>query len=70
MPIVEARQISIYLSREILKIPLSTIGIYFGGRDHTTIIHACNCIKNKIKNEKKVYQLVKQLNNQLSFAID
>ena len=70
MPIVEARQISIYLCREILKIPLSTIGIYFGGRDHTTIIHACNCIKNKIKNEKKVYQLVKQLNNQLSFAID
>ena len=70
MPIVEARQISIYLCREILKIPLSTIGIYFGGRDHTTIIHACNCIKNKIKNEKKVHQLVKQLNNQLSFAID
>ena len=49
--------------------PFIDYWIYFGGRDHTTIIHACNCIKIKLK-RKKVYQLVKQLNNQLSFAID
>ncbi len=38
---VEARQITAYLSREILGASLSSIGIYLGGRDHTTILHAC-----------------------------
>ena len=69
MPIVEARQISIYLSRDFEN-PFIDYWYLFWWRDHTTIIHACNCIKNKIKNEKKIYQLVKQLNNQLGFAID
>ena len=70
MPIVEARQISIFLCREILKMPLTTIGMYFGGRDHSTIIHACNVINVKLKEDKKVSGLIAKLRNQLTFALN
>ena len=46
MEIAEARQISIYLCREILGTPLVSIGMHFGGRDHSTVLHACKVIKN------------------------
>ena len=49
MEIAEARQISIYLCREILGTPLVTIGMHFGGRDHSTVLHACRVIGNKDK---------------------
>ena len=40
-----ARQIAMYLSREMTECSLKTIGLHFGGRDHSTIIHACKQIK-------------------------
>lgn len=45
------RQIAMYLSRELTDFSLPHIGDEFGGRDHTTVIHAHNKIKEKIKNE-------------------
>ena len=44
MEIAQARQVSMFLSREILGKSLSGIGMYFGGRDHTTVLHACKKI--------------------------
>ena len=38
-----------YLSRKMTEESLSAIGSYFGGRDHTTIIHACNKIADDLK---------------------
>ncbi len=67
--LVEARQIAAYLGREILGASLSSIGIYFGGRDHTTILHACKNIEDKIKSEKRIKQLVESMKNELSAAI-
>lgn len=67
--LVEARQIAAYLGREILGASLSSIGIYFGGRDHTTILHACKNIETKIKVEKRIKQLVESIKNELSAAI-
>lgn len=43
------RQIAMYLSRKLTEEPLSNIGSYFGGRDHTTVIHACNKITDDLK---------------------
>ena len=55
--IAYARQIAMYLARDMLNEPLARIGLEFGGRDHTTVIHACEKItedletKQELKNE-------------------
>jgi len=50
--VVLARQVAVYLSRELTDISLTSIGESFGRRDHTTIIHSYNKIKDKIKKDK------------------
>jgi chromosomal replication initiator protein len=70
MEITEARQISIYLCREILGTPLVSIGMHFGGRDHSTVLHACRVIGNKTKQDHRVGALVGELKNELSFALN
>ena len=47
--IVDPRQVCIYLITELIDIPLASIGSLFGGRDHTTIIHARDKIASNIK---------------------
>ena len=68
MEIAEARQISIYLCREILGTPLVSIGMYFGGRDHSTIIHACRVMEDKTKKDQRIGRLVGELKRELSFS--
>jgi chromosomal replication initiator protein len=46
------RQIAMYIARELTSSSLPQIGDDFGGRDHTTVIHACNKIKEKYDNEE------------------
>jgi len=67
--LVEARQIAAYLGREILGSSLSNIGIYLGGRDHTTILHACKNIETKIDTEKRIKKLVSSIKTELSASI-
>lgn len=69
MPIAEARQISIYLCREIMGSSLMDIGMHFGGRDHTTVLHACRNIEKKIKIDKRVSYLVRNLQQDLTFSL-
>jgi chromosomal replication initiator protein len=52
--IVEPRMIAIYLITEMLSLPLVTIGGYFGGRDHTTVIHARDKIAEGLKTNPKL----------------
>jgi len=47
--VVYPRQVAMYLSRELTKSPLVEIGGLFGGRDHTTVMHACEKIEEDIK---------------------
>ena len=50
--IVLPRQVAMYLSRELTDQSLPEIGAHFGGKDHTTVMHSCNKIKEEmIKNE-------------------
>ncbi|MFI3166957.1 MAG: chromosomal replication initiator protein DnaA [Bacillota bacterium] len=52
--IVMARQIAIYVINELLGLPLMAIGGLFGGRDHTTIMHARDKITAQIKTDKEL----------------
>ena len=70
MEIAEARQISIYLCREILGTPLVSIGMHFGGRDHSTVLHACKVIENKTKKDQRLLGLIKDRRAELCVAIN
>jgi chromosomal replication initiator protein len=59
--IVLARQVAIYLSRELTDLSLTSIGEAFGRRDHTTIIHSYTKIKNKIKKDKGFKGIINNL---------
>ena len=48
MEVAQARQIAMYLCRELVGTSLGDIGLHFGGRDHSTVIHACRNIENKM----------------------
>jgi len=56
--VVKPRQIIMYLLREDFNISFPTIGDKLGGRDHTTVIHSCDKIKNDLKHDQV---LVKEL---------
>lgn len=68
MQIAEARQISIFLCRELLSSSLVTIGLHFGGRDHSTVLHACRVVETKSKNDLRIKSIVGELRDELSFA--
>ncbi len=59
--IVYPRQVAMYLSRELTDSSLPRIGREFGGRDHTTVIHATTKIQRLIREDRSVYNLVQEL---------
>jgi chromosomal replication initiator protein len=59
--IVYPRQVAMYLSRELTDSSLPKIGKQFGGRDHTTVIHATSKIARLIREDRQVYNLVQDL---------
>lgn len=59
--VAEARQIAMYLSRELTNMSLPKIGENFGNRDHTTVMHACDKIKSLINSDSEVRNVVQIL---------
>lgn len=59
------RQIAMYLARELTDYSLPKIGEEFGGRDHTTVIHAHEKIKNQIENDEKLAKEIKNLEQEI-----
>jgi chromosomal replication initiator protein len=59
--IVYPRQVAMYLCRELTDSSLPKIGKKFGGRDHTTVIHATSKIAKLIQEDRNVYNLVQEL---------
>jgi hypothetical protein len=55
------RQIAMYLCRELTDLSLPKIGESFGGRDHTTVLHACDKIKSQIKIDPSLSEDIKNL---------
>ena len=59
------RQIAMYLTRRMLDISLPKIGESFGGRDHTTVIHAINKIDDNLKKDKNLQSVIFELENRI-----
>ena len=59
--IVYPRQVAMYLSRELTDASLPKIGKEFGGRDHTTVLHANAKITRMISEDRAVYNLIQEL---------
>ncbi len=59
--LVTARQIAMYLCRELTEMPLMAIGAEFGGRDHTTVIHANKKISQLMKERRALFNQVTEL---------
>ena len=59
--VVKPRQIIMYILREDLSISFPSIGEKFGGRDHTTVIHSCEKIKNELKTNPILLQELSQI---------
>ncbi|MCS7006580.1 MAG: chromosomal replication initiator protein DnaA [Gaiellaceae bacterium] len=66
--VVYPRQVAMYLSRELTDASLPQIGKEFGGRDHTTVIHAKEKITRLIREDRSVYNLVQELTARIKQA--
>ena len=66
--IVEARQAAMYISRCLIGDSLSNIGVYFGGRDHTTVIHAMQAIEKKKKMNERLEKTITKIERELNFG--
>lgn len=63
--IVNARQVAMYLAKELTNSSLKTIGTHFGGRDHSTVIHAYQCVEDQMKIDSKYKTNVDQIKRRL-----
>jgi len=60
------RQVSMYLARQLTDLSLAEIGHYFGGRDHSTVLHACRTIEQALANDLVLSGTVRQLQADLA----
>lgn len=66
--LTDARQIAMYLCRELTELSLPAIGQHFGGRDHTTVIHANRKITQAMSSKPQVYNDVTELTSRIRAA--
>jgi chromosomal replication initiator protein len=66
--IVQARQITMFLSKAFTKNSLKTIGEHFGGRDHTTVIHSCQTVKDLMDTDSIFKESVMELQQKVQLA--
>jgi chromosomal replication initiator protein len=67
--VVNARQIAMYLTKELTNSSLKTIGTHFGGRDHSTVIHAYQTVEDGMTKDPKQKNLVQQLRAKLELSL-
>ncbi|MDX1671210.1 MAG: chromosomal replication initiator protein DnaA [Balneolaceae bacterium] len=66
--IVEARQIAMYLAKQFTDSSLKTIGLHFGGRDHSTVIHAISTVEERMQTSPKHKRIVEELHQKIEVA--
>ncbi|MDH7500682.1 MAG: helix-turn-helix domain-containing protein, partial [candidate division NC10 bacterium] len=64
--VVIPRQVAMYLARSLTNSSLPEIGKMFGGKDHTTVIHACNKVKNRMTQEKGFKKEVENITHRVT----
>ena len=65
LEVVQARQIAMYLSKNLTKNSLSTIGNYIGNRDHATVLHACKKVMDLMDTDKHFRRNVEEIEERL-----
>lgn len=64
--IVQARQIAMYFAKELTQHSLKAIGLHFGGRDHSTVIHALQTVNDLIATDKTFKQSVDEIGKRIA----
>jgi len=67
--VVFARQIAMYLSKELTQSSLKTIGLHFGGRDHSTVIHAYNSVEEDMKKDTQLKETIESIKNKIEMSV-
>lgn len=67
--VVLARQIAMFLSKKLTKSSLKTIGLHFGGRDHSTVIHAYNSIDQLLVDDISTKDVVDSIQNKIELGV-
>ena len=68
-PLVQSRQVAMYLCRELTDETLLAIGRQFGNRDHSTVIHSCSKVESMLKEKRDMFQEVTQLTNNINKSL-
>lgn len=68
-PVVQARQISMFFAKQYTKESLAKIGKYFGNRDHSTVIHACQTVSNLMDTDKDFKGKVEEIERKISINL-
>lgn len=63
-----ARQIAMNLCRELTGNSLKTIGLHFGGRDHSTVIHACRAVEERIAYDNELLEKLNSIKKRLNYS--
>jgi chromosomal replication initiator protein len=64
--IVQARQITMYFSKNLTKYSLASIGAQIGNKDHATVLHACKTVNNLVDTDKNFRQYVEEIEKKLT----
>ena len=63
--IVQARQVAMHFCKQLTQHSLKTIGLHFGGRDHSTVIHANQSVENQIDTDPKFKDMIQEISNKI-----
>ena len=66
--VVQARQISMYFAKQYTKVSLKTIGLHFGGRDHSTVIHALNTVRDLMTWDRDFRRYVDEIQQKIQLG--
>lgn len=67
--IVQARQIAMFFAKELTRHSLKSIGLHFGGRDHSTVIHALQTVNDLIATDKYFKQSVTEIRKRITMEL-
>jgi len=63
--VVQARQVAMYFCKRLTQHSLKTIGLHFGGRDHSTVIHANMSVENQMETDPKFSEIIEEISNKI-----
>jgi len=66
--VVNARQIAMYIVKEMTNSSLKTIGLHFGGRDHSTVIHSCQSVEEQLKVNQRFRETIAQIKRKIEIS--